>query len=380
MTEPSPTAPARALAPADPDEAARAALEGTVTLSLRVLRGAMVVLAVLFLGSGFFTVEQGDVAFVRRLGRIQGSAETRTLEAGAHWRWPAIDEVVTVPARRVAAIPTGAFALQVTNDEALGVKQPKREGGLDPERDGYLVTGDANILHATFAARYDIENPYAFASCTEDAAALARPVIERAITRAAAARPVDDLLTARKEAFLQEVQSSAQETLHQLGTGIRILGLELTQDLAPPPQVREAFSAVARAAQDRDRLRSEARAAAAERHGQTLADAARAREQAASEAKRETGEVSTDVAVFRALLPQWRSDRAGVTARLLNETLAQARLEETFVVRPGEGVRVRLERDRRELIQGLIDRAAGPTEPPPGPGSARDSQGKEGKK
>ena len=358
----------------DPDDAARAALESTVTLSLRVLRGAMVVLGVLFLGSGLFTVEQGDVAFVRRLGKIQGSPDTRTLDPGAHWAWPAIDEVVRVPARRVERLATFAFALQLTNAEAVTGRPPKREGGLDPERDGYLVTGDTNILHATFAARYDIDDPYAFASRAEDAVALARPVFERAITRAAAGSSVDDLLTARKEAFLQEVQTSAQETLSRLGTGIRLLGVELTQDLAPPPQVRDAFSAVARAAQDRDRLRSEARAAAAERHGQTLADAARAREQATSEAKREAGEVAADAAVFQALLPQWKSDRAGLADRLLRDVLAQAHLEETFVVRPGEGVRVRLERDRRELLQGLIDRSAA-SAPAPSPTDAGSKEG-----
>jgi membrane protease subunit HflK len=343
--------------PQDQDEVARAALESTVTLSLRVLRIAMAVLAVLFLGSGLFTVEPHEVAFVRRLGRIQGSPEMAALEPGAHWAWPALDEVVRVPARRIDRLATDAFALKLTSDEVVTGKPPQREGGLDPERDGYLLTGDANILHATFAARYDIAAPYAFTSRAEDAVALARPLLERAITRAAASRPVDDLLTAKKEAFLQEVQTTAQRSLDKLETGIRLLGVELAQDLVPPPQVRDAFAAVARAVQQRETVRSEARAAAAAAHGRTLAESAQAREQASSEAKRLGGDVAADVAVFRALLPEWRRDRRGVADRLLRDVLAQAKLEETFLVRPGEGVRVRLERDRREIIQGVLERA-----------------------
>ena len=121
-------------APPDTDPA-RDALEATVSFSLRVLRGAMAVLAVLFLGSGVFTVEPHEVALVRRLGSVQGAPDRRVLQPGAHWAWPVLDEVVRVPALRDERLATDAFQLEARVSDVTG-KPPERTGGLDPERDG----------------------------------------------------------------------------------------------------------------------------------------------------------------------------------------------------------------------------------------------------
>jgi len=63
----------------------------------------------------------------------------------------------------------------------------------------------------------------------EQRSAIVASFVSSTAERAAAGRPVDDLLTAKKDAFLQEVQTSAQETLERLGSGIRILGIELAR-------------------------------------------------------------------------------------------------------------------------------------------------------
>jgi membrane protease subunit HflK len=345
------------------EAAGRAALEATVALSLRVLRAAMVVLLVLFLSSGLFTVEPQEVALVRRLGRVQGPPEKRTLEPGAHWAWPVLDEVVRVEVERAERLSTDAFGMRLTEDEIVKGKPIVREGGIDPDGpDGYLLTGDANIIHATIAAQYRITDAYAFASRVklEDSqalAALARPLLERAVARAAAARPVDDLLTTKKDAFLEEVLKILQDSLDKLGVGVRITGVELARDLQPPPQVREAFASVGAALQDRERIQSVARATASEAQGRALSEALRIREQARSEAKRILGEIDADVAVFDALLPVWRRDRAGLETRLLADAVASVKPEETFIVRPGEEPRLRLERDQKAAQEELLRRA-----------------------
>ncbi|MBI3722934.1 hypothetical protein HY251_03115, partial [bacterium] len=228
---------------------------------------------------------------------------------------------------------------------------------INPERDGYILTGDANVVHASLAARYEIVDPYAFASRAIDADAFARPILERACARAGALRAVDDLLTTKKEAFLEDVRAQAQATLDSFGAGIKLLGVELTRDLSPPPQVRDAFASVGRATEDRDRMRSDALSSAAETRGKAKAAAVRVREQSASEAKRLLGDVEADAVVFQALLPEWRRNRKGIEDRLLADALAKARPEETFLLRPGEGVRLRLERDTRDIREEMLKRA-----------------------
>ena len=354
--------------PARPDEdAARAALEATVALSLRVLQAAMVVLALLFLGSGLFTVEPHEVALIRRLGKVEGSPETRELEPGAHWAWPVLDEVIRVPARRVERITTDAFALALRDDEAVTGRLRERKNGLDPEKDGgYFLPGDANILHASLAVRYQIARAYDLATTTTDGEALTRVLLARAAARAAAASPIDDLLTTRKEAFLESVRLEAQRSLDKLGCGIKLLGVELARDLTPPPQVREAFASVAKALQDRDRLQSEAQAIAAETRGRASSDAKRIREESHSQARALVGDLVADASVLEALLPEWRRDRAHLESRLLAEALARVRPEETFLVRPGDGLRIRRERDTKQQREEMFRRARGDAAPPEG--------------
>lgn len=338
----------------DQKDAARDALEATVSLSLRVLRGAMGVLLVLFLGSGLFTVEPHEVALVRRLGQVQGGPDRRVLQPGPHWAWPVLDEVVRVPALRDARLATDTFQLETRPSEVTG-KPQERTGGLDPERDGYLVTGDANVLHATIGVHYSIDDAYAFASRSLDVEKLARPLLERAIAKSAAGRPVDDLLTSKKEAFLDEVRVELQHSLDALAIGVRAGAVELVRDFAPPPQVRENFAAVGKALQKHDELVSKARAGATELTGEGQSTAARFRDEARSEAKRRVADLQADVAVFNALLPEWRRDRRAVETRLVAEVLAQARPEETFIA-PGD-VKVKLERDTRAAQDELLRRA-----------------------
>jgi membrane protease subunit HflK len=343
------------------DQAAQAALEATVALSLRLLRGAMVVLAALFLCSGFFAVEPHEVALVRRLGRIEGAPDRRVLPPGPHWAWPVVDEVIRVPALRPVRLVTDAFQLEPRATDVTG-KAPERKGGLDPERDGYLLTGDANILHATVAVHYQIDDAYAYASRTVDAEALVAPLLDRAVAKAAATRTVDELLTTGKEAFVEAVRAELQRSLDALGVGLRAGAVELASappralnaDFAPPPQVRENFVAVAKALQKHDEIVSNARGEAAEIVGRARSEAARIRDEARSAAKRSKAGLQADVALFQALLPEWRRDRAAVETRLVAEALAAVHPEETFVAPPGE-LRVKLERDhgteQRELLQ-----------------------------
>ncbi|HZU96660.1 MAG TPA: SPFH domain-containing protein [Planctomycetota bacterium] len=338
------------------EEAARAALEATVSLSLRVLRGAMGVLVLLFLGSSVFTVEQHEVALVRRLGSVIGAPDQRVLPPGAHWAWPVIDEVVRVAARRDERLATDTFQLEARVTDVVG-KPPERKNGLDPERDGYLITGDANVLHATIAVQWTIDDAYAFSSRAREVPELARPLLERAIAKTAAAMPVDDLLASRKETFLEEVRSELQRSLDALGIGVRAGTVFLAKDFAPPPQARESFAAVTKALQDRDTQISKARGEAAEVVGLARSEASRLRGEARSEAKRRTADVLADQAVFEALLPEWKRDPRAVKARLVADALARSRPEEGFVVPPGEEVRVRLERDTKPAQQKLLERA-----------------------
>lgn len=348
-------------------DAGTAALEDAVGLAFRVLQGVMLLLAVLFVGSGLFTVGPNQVAFVRRLGRLDPAPHG----PGAHLAWPVIDEVQRVDVGTSSRTVTPAFDLQRTTQD-IASRRARRDGGIDPRREGYLVTGDANLVHGAPAARTIVKRAHAslHAFTDEDREAAIVALLEQAVVHAGAARPIDALIGAGKADFAAEVQRRLQASLdgvrphdqkdgEPLGAGLEVQGVDLERDLVPPPQVKEAFDAVHQAAQDQDRLRSEALAAAAKTRGDAVAAEARLRSEARTAADRLRSGAAADARVFEAQLEERRRDPKGYVDRRVATTLAEVlgAVEEAFLLRPGP-LRVRVERDVRAVREGLVGEAA----------------------
>lgn len=323
------------------DETAASALEDAVGLAFRVLQVVMVLLVVAFIGSGMFTVAPHEVAFVVRLGTLDREPKG----PGAHLAWPVIDQVVRVDVGRATRHGTDAFDLMRSSQE-LTTGKVERKGGVDPAREGYLVTGDANLVHAGLAVRVVVRDAVDSLLAFQDGGAAVQVLLERAAVHAAAGRSVDALLGAGKGDFTNHLRDQLQEALDGLGAGLTVQGIDLERDLTPPPQVRASFEAVQAAAQDRDRLRSEALAAASRARGEGVARAARVRAEARTAANRLRADAEADASVFAAQLEEHRRDPAGHAERRLAATLARAvaDVEELFRVRRGP-LRVRLERD-----------------------------------
>lgn len=336
---------------------AASALEDAVGLAFRVLQVVMALLVVAFLGSGLFAVAPHEVAFVVRLGQV----DPEPRGPGAHLAWPVVDDVVRVDVGRSARHVTDAFDLQRgprdLATEAQGGRISRR-GGIDPAREGYLVTGDANLVHATLAARVVVTGPLRSLLTFEDGGAAVRALLERAAVHAAAGRPVDGLLGAGKGDFVDDLRRRLQDALDDLDAGLTVQGIDLERDVAPPPQVRDQFDAVHGAAQDRDRLRSEAQAEAARIRGEAIAAEARVRSAARARAEGLKGDALADAAVFEAQLLERRRDPVGYENRRVATLLAEALggVEEAFLVRDRGKLRLRIERDVRARRRELEER------------------------
>ncbi|MBL4849204.1 MAG: hypothetical protein JKY65_27070 [Planctomycetes bacterium] len=345
-----PVPPANAVTGA---EAPGAALEEAVALALRVLQGVTLVLLLMFLGSGVFTVESNQVAFVKRLGNL----DETPLGPGLHWRWQVLDEVVRVEkTSRTEKILS--FDLQRTKEALKG--EETRSGGLDPEREGALLSGDAALVHVSLAIRYAARAPFLrsenrfnvragdVAEGDQDRERAIRALVERAAVHAAAGREVEGLLGAEKGEFLTAVGVGTQDAFDFLEAGLEVKGIDLEHDLRPPPQVREAFALVTQSTQRVDLLRSQASAAATRIENQGIVGAAKIEGDARAEAFGITADSEALVKKFEALLPEYRRSPRAVRQRLLAQTLADALAEvgEAFLVGDGE-LRIRLKRDTR---------------------------------
>ncbi len=162
---PYPVAPASGLQVLKEElDPANQSLADALRKSFRILKLLMLVLLGLYLLSGAFRVEQGEVGLVLRYGRITGAgggADSSVLAPGWHWSWP-------YPFERWVTIPTSerqvqvAFLFQLSDAEKTSGIKGYKSDNLSPVRDDYLITGDVNILHASLAVKYHITDPIAY--------------------------------------------------------------------------------------------------------------------------------------------------------------------------------------------------------------------------
>ena len=137
---------------------------GALFVTLRVV----IVLALLSLAfGGLFSVKENEEAMLFHFGRLEARDGSDVLRSGNwYWAWPyPIDEVKRIPAQRSISITSRQFWPKVdpNNLQALqGGPQGPGANVLRPGEDGYLLTGDANIMHMAWTLTYRIADPKAY--------------------------------------------------------------------------------------------------------------------------------------------------------------------------------------------------------------------------
>src|SRR5712664_3910873 len=208
LDEPPPPPPPAAPAPEVVDDAGSRALAEALRSSFVIVKVIMVLLAVLFLGSGLTTVGPQEKAIILRFGKPVGEGEDALLGPGFHWAWPPpIDEVVKIPIGQVQTVQStiGWYATTAAR-EATGAEPPPGTS-LNPATDGYLLTADGNIIHARGTLRYRISEPglrYEFDFV--NASNLVQNAFNNALNYAAANYTVDDVLTRDTAGFREKVR------------------------------------------------------------------------------------------------------------------------------------------------------------------------------
>ena len=127
-----------------------------------------------------------------------------------------------------------------------------------------MITGDAdedgnpgeapNLVDVQLLVQYDIKNlkSYLYETVSPDGYTL-KDATETSLRQVVGSRPIDDVLTDKKEDIQIETKAKLQEILDLYGTGIRAREVKLLQVFAPE-QVKDAFDDVVRAKEDKARI------------------------------------------------------------------------------------------------------------------------------
>lgn len=208
-------------------------------------------LFVTYLFSGVTAVKPDEVAMIMRFGRVVGDSPAEQIhKAGLLWALPQpLDEVVRVPIGKVHEVEINDLwrSSELTTPSSVGKGSMQRRQrytssalSIDPETEGYCLTGDQNIVQLQLLARYRVVDPIAYALAQEDPHALLRNIVQGEMVRATGRESIDSVLTEGRKVLGNRVREAAQTRMDEVDSGLELIAVEIA-DFAPPIAVKRAF-------------------------------------------------------------------------------------------------------------------------------------------
>jgi modulator of FtsH protease HflK len=314
--------PAAALPPETPMDAGSQALAEALRSSFAIVKVVMVLLVVLFLASGFFTVGPQERAILLRFGRPVGEGEKALLLPGLHWSLPyPIDESIKVSISGVQQVRSTVGWYAVTPEQELSGVEPPAGGPLNPIVDGYALTADANIIHTRAILTYRIKDPIRYVFSFVNASNAVQNTLDNALLHAASRFKVDDILTRDIAGFQEAVRRRATQAADQQNLGIVVE--QCAVQSVPPRQLKDAFANVLKAEVTRSKVLNEARSSENQVTNKASADAESLINLAQSDRTRLVRDASAEAKRFQEILPQFRDHPALFAQQRLTETLGR---------------------------------------------------------
>jgi len=202
----------------------------------------LVILLVIYIGSGFYIVKPNEQAVVKRFGAVKN-----VVGPGPHYHMPfpfeQIDRAEVTKVHRIE----------------IGFTSTRGGGYRSNPREALMLTGDENIISIDMSLQYRISSIQDYLYNVNDVEGTIRDAAESTIREVAGREKIDDLLTVGKNRIQVEVQNLLQQIMKDYKTGITIVAVQM-QDVEPPQEVVGAFKDVASAREDKNRYINEAEA------------------------------------------------------------------------------------------------------------------------
>jgi len=314
--------PAPAPAPETPVDAGSQALAEALRSSFAIIKVVMVLLVLLFLASGFFTVGPQERAILLRFGKPVGEGETALLLPGLHWSLPyPIDESIKVSISGLQQVSSTVGWYAVTPEQMLAGIEPPTGGTLNPIADGYAITADANIIHTRATLTYRIKNPIRYVFSFVNASNAVQNALDNALLFAASRYKVDDILTRDIAGFQEAVRRRATQSVDQQDLGVLVE--QCVVNSVPPRQLKDAFANVLKAEVTRRKVLNEARGLENQVTNKASADAESVINLAQSARTNLVSDIAAQAKRFEEILPQYQRHPGLYVQQRLTETLGR---------------------------------------------------------
>ena len=260
------------------------------------------VVALVWLGSGVFIVQEGQQAVVTSFGRY-----AYTVDAGIQWRFPyPFQAHETVPVTQLRSVE-------------IGRNTPVPATGL---RDSSMLTQDENIIDIRFTVQYRLKDARAFLFENRNPDEAVVQASESAVREVVGRANVDAVLYRARDQLAADLLASLQSQLDRLHTGIQVVNVNV-QAVAVPDQVVAAFNDAVKATADRDRFKNEGEAYASDVIPRAQGTASRLREEAEGYRARVVNMAEGDAERFRSVVDEYKKAPLVTRDRMYIDTMQQ---------------------------------------------------------
>lgn len=192
---------------------------------------AVVVIAAL----GVYKVDPGAQGVVRRFGQ-----EHRRVGPGLHYALPIVEAYDVVEVEEVRRIEVGYRGDRMVPQEAL------------------MLTGDENIVEVRMVVQYRVSDPGKYLFRIAQPEETLHSSAEVAIRTVVGQSRIDDVLTTGRATVQAAARVELQRLMDEYQSGIEVTEVKLDDVDAPDP-VKDAFNAVTRAREEKEKLVNQAK-------------------------------------------------------------------------------------------------------------------------
>ena len=262
------------------------------------------VVVLIWLGTGFFIVQEGQQAVITQFGKYHSS-----VGAGFNWRLP-------YPIQRHELI----FVTQIRSVD-VGRDTVIKATGL---RESAMLTADENIVEIKFAVQYRLNDARAFLFESKDPTLAVVQAAETAVREVVGKMRMDSALSEERDQVAPRVRDLMQTILDRYKVGIEVVGINLQQGgVRPPEQVQAAFDDVLKAGQERERAKNEAQAYANDVVPRAIGSASRLKEESDAYKERVVAQAKGDAQRFSSVLTEYQKAPQVTRDRLYVDAMQQ---------------------------------------------------------
>ncbi|HBC88263.1 MAG TPA: hypothetical protein DCZ94_15030 [Lentisphaeria bacterium] len=293
-----------------------------------------------FTGGGYYEVKPQENVIVERFGKV-----VEKHDAGYYWSFPyPVSKIIRIPISK-QTITVSTYWHRSDVKAIKGEQQPSGATTLVPGKDGYLLTGDANIIHTEWELVYSITDPmkyYLNCLCPDEPArldeiirnpvtgkaigtrgprTLIQSILENAVLKITASQQVDAALYKKSSEYRTTVKDLFDSEISKWEIGIKVENLTLKGNNAPLNTVA-AFQEVIDAELQCSTEKENARAYAVTIGGEADSEASRILADANVYKIEIVADIQSEEVYFKKILEEYRKNPRSVLIALYTDTVS----------------------------------------------------------